>query len=312
VSGIDWVMDAGLVVLVLGVGWWTVAAARSFAAVVGFVTYGLLLAIVWVRIAAVDVALTEAAIGSGVTGAVLIAAAARLGPTVSEPPGKALRIAAAALSALVALGLAGLVLFPANPAPTLASAAGAHLAALDIGNPVTAVLMAYRAIDTLLEKIVLLLALVGVWSLAPNRFWGGAPASLRMGRPGGPLALLGRLLPPVGIVFAVYMLWVGAVAPGGAFQGGAVLAAMWLLTMIAGLQAAPRIGSRKLRRVLVAGPVVFLAIGLCGFALPGGFLSYPESVVKPLIIVIEAVLMLSIAAILGMLVAGPPANEPGP
>jgi multisubunit Na+/H+ antiporter MnhB subunit len=121
---------------------------------------------------------------------------------------------------------------------------------------------------------------------------------------------LGRTLPPIGIVVGVYILWVGAEAPGGAFQGGAILAAMWLLTMIAGLVAAPRIASRRLRLALVVGPAVFLAIGLAGFALPGGFLSYPASVTKPLIIAIEVVLTLSIAAILGVLVAGPPAHEP--
>ena len=162
---------------------WTVAAGPAFAAVVGFVTFGLLLALVWVRLAAVDVALTEAAIGSGVTGALLIAAAARLRPTESrsaaERPGA---VAAcrwpAVLAVLVSAGLAALVLLPAGPAPTLAPAAAAHLPELDVGNPVTAVLLAYRALDTLLEKVVLLLALVGVWSLAPDRFWGGAPVTV--------------------------------------------------------------------------------------------------------------------------------------
>ena len=115
-----------------------------------------------------------------------------------------------------------------------------HLPELDVGNPVTAVLMAYRALDTLLEKVVLLLALVGVWSLAPDRFWGGAPGLLRPARPDGALTLLARLLPPVGIVVGVYILWVGAIAPGGAFQGGAILAAMWLLVMIAGLRDGAR------------------------------------------------------------------------
>ena len=95
-------LDAGLAVLVLAVAVWTIAARAAFAAVVGFVAYGLLLALVWVRLAAVDVALTEAAIGSGVTGAVLIAAAARLRPTearsAAERPGAALRIAAGVLS----------------------------------------------------------------------------------------------------------------------------------------------------------------------------------------------------------------------
>jgi multisubunit Na+/H+ antiporter MnhB subunit len=315
-SVVDLLLDVGLVVLVLGVAAWTVAAASAFAAVVGFVSYGLLLALIWVRLAAVDVALTEAAIGSGVTGAVLIAAAARLRPTeaamAAERPGLALRVAAGVLSALVACGLGALMLFPASPAPSLAAAAGAHLTDLDVGNPVTAILMAYRGLDTLLEKVVLLLAVIGVWSLSPDRFWGGAPASLQVGRQGGPLELLGRLLPPIGIVVGVYILWVGAKAPGGAFQGGAILAAMWLLTMIAGLRAAPQIGSKWLRGSLVVGPAVFLAIGFIGFALPGGFLSYPTSIAKPLIIAIEAVLTLSIAAILGVLVAGPAARERRP
>jgi multisubunit Na+/H+ antiporter MnhB subunit len=118
-----------------------------------------------------------------------------------------------------------------------------------------------------------------------------------------------RLLPPIGIVVGVYILWVGAIAPGGAFQAGAILAAMWLLVMIAGLRDPPEIGQRRLRLLLVAGPAVFLAVGLAGFALPGGFLSYPAGHAKPLIIAIEAVLTLSIAVILGLLVAGPPERE---
>ena len=73
--------DVGLAVLVLGLAVWTIAARDTFAAVVGFVAYGLLLALVWVRLAAPDVALTEAAIGSGVTGGLLLGASARLRPS---------------------------------------------------------------------------------------------------------------------------------------------------------------------------------------------------------------------------------------
>ena len=315
-SVIALVLDVGLVALVLGAATWSVAAQSTFAAVVGFVTFGLLLSLVWVRLAAVDVALTEAAIGSGVTGAVLIVAAARLRPcqtaAVQVPPGPRLRLAAGGLSVLVSLGLATLVLFLPAPSTSLAPAAVLHLDALGLANPVTATLMAYRALDTLLEKVVLVLAVVGVWSLAPDRFWGGAPAYGQGARPEGPLALLARLLPPVGIIAGIYILWVGAVAPGGAFQGGAILAAMWLLTMLAGLQAAPQTGNPWLRRAIVAGPLIFLAIGLIGFALPGGFLSYPAGFAKPLIIGIEVALMLSIAVILAMLAAGPAAREPRP
>jgi uncharacterized MnhB-related membrane protein len=71
-------LDVGLALLVLAVAAWTVAAAETFAAVVGFVAFGLLLSLVWVRLAAVDVALTEAAIGSGLTGGLLLGASTRL------------------------------------------------------------------------------------------------------------------------------------------------------------------------------------------------------------------------------------------
>ena len=71
-------LDIGLSALVLAVAVWTIAAREAFAAVAGYVAYGLLLSLVWVRLFAVDVALTEAAIGGGVTGVLLIGAVARL------------------------------------------------------------------------------------------------------------------------------------------------------------------------------------------------------------------------------------------
>ena len=71
-------LDIGLAFLVFAVAAWTIFAPGAFAATVGYVVYGLLLSLVWIRLFAVDVALTEAAIGSGVTGILLIGAAARL------------------------------------------------------------------------------------------------------------------------------------------------------------------------------------------------------------------------------------------
>ncbi|MFL5282167.1 MAG: hypothetical protein ACJ8AW_14570 [Rhodopila sp.] len=59
-------------------------------------------------------------------------------------------------------GLARLVLWTTGPAPSLAEAAVRDLPGLGMGNAVTGVLIAYRALDTLLEKVVLVLALGGV------------------------------------------------------------------------------------------------------------------------------------------------------
>jgi multisubunit Na+/H+ antiporter MnhB subunit len=305
-------LDAGLAALVVVVAVSIIAARQAFAAVIGFVTYGLLLAIVWVRLGAVDVALTEAAIGSGLTGGLLIGAASRLraaeARATTRRPGRSLRLAAAILSAGISAGLAAIVLSPPEPAPTLAAAAVAGLPAIDVGNAVTAVLLAYRAWDTLLEKVVLLPALVGVWSLAPDLVWGGRPGPRYRSLDQSPLALLTQLLAPVGIVVGVYMVWAGSDQPGGAFPGGTIIAAMWILAMMAGLADAPAIRGRGVRWVLVGGPAVFLAIGLAGFAVAGAFLAYPAGYAKPLILIIEGPLTLSIAATLALLVAGPPAR----
>jgi multisubunit Na+/H+ antiporter MnhB subunit len=308
-----WLLDVVLTAIVLVLAGWTIAVRDAFAAVVGFVAYGLLLALVWVRLAAPDVALTEAAIGGGVTGVLLLRAAARLRGAAAAPdewPAASLRLVAAGCCTAVALALAVIVLLLPEPAPTLAPQAAAGLPGTGLGNPVNGVLMAYRALDTLLEKVVLVLALIGVWSLTAEGAWGGSPGLGQTGRRDDALIFLARVLPPVGIVIGIYLVWTGADEPGGAFQGGALLAAMWMLATMAGLAAVPGVSSRRLRSALVVGPALFIAIGLLGFVVADAFLAYPEAYAKPLIIVIEVALVLSIAATLALLVAGPPERVP--
>ena len=127
------------------------------------------------------------------------------------------------------------------PAPTLAPQVAANIAATDVGNPITGVLLAFRAMDTLLEAIVLVFALIGVWSLAPDRAWGGRPGQRHLADPDGILAYIARVLPPIGIIVGMYIFWVGADHPGGKFQGATIIAAMWLLVIMAGLADTPPI-----------------------------------------------------------------------
>ncbi|MGY4410307.1 multisubunit Na+/H+ antiporter MnhC subunit/uncharacterized MnhB-related membrane protein [Bradyrhizobium sp. LB7.1] len=217
------VFEIALAAVVLGLAIWTIAVPETYSATVGFVAYGLLVALIWVRLDAVDVALTEAAIGGGLGGVVLLGAAARLGDaeaTAAERPDRSTRLIAAILSASIAAALAFAILILPDYAPTLAPAVVANAGATGMANPVTNVLMAFRGLDTMLEKVVLLLAVVGVWSLASDRAWGGRPGPRHEADPNGVLAFLARLLPPAGIVVGIYMLWTGADHPGGAFQGG--------------------------------------------------------------------------------------------
>ncbi len=303
-------LDAGPVVLILALGIWTILARDTFAAAMGFIAYGLLLTLAWVRLSGVDVALTEAAIGGGLTGALLIGAATRLRTTEAaaraEAPGVFTRALAALVAALVSAALAICVLALPDPAPTLAPEVAANIAVTEVGNPITAVLLAFRAMDTLLEAIVLLFALIGVWSLAPDRVWGGRPGPRQYADPNGILAYVARVLPPIGIMVGMYIFWVGADHPGGKFQGATIIAAMWLLTIMAGLTDAPPISRTWLRIGLVAGPLVFIAIGFVGVVTAGAFLAYPEGFAKPLIIAIELALMPSLALILALMLAGAP------
>jgi multisubunit Na+/H+ antiporter MnhB subunit len=316
VNGAWLLLDLVLVPMILAAALCAVGARAQFTGIVFYIVYGLLLALAWVRLGAENVALAEAAIGAGLTGVLLLGALARLPaaapaePGADGSPGTALRLAAAILCAALALGLGAAVLALPEPAPGLADVAAAHLPATGLGNPVTAVLLVWRGYDTLLEVVVLLLALLGVWSLTPDPLWGGVPGPRHRARPEGVLVFLGRVLPPAGLLVGAHVFWAGADRPGGAFQAGTILAAVWLLAIMAGLTDAPAVRGLALRLVLVAGPAVFLGVGLAGLATAGAFLGYPPDFVKPLVVLVEAALTLSIAATLGLLVAGAPERPP--
>ena len=303
-------LNVGLALLIVSLAVWTVFARDTFAAAVGFIAFGLLLTLVWVQLHGVDVALTEAAIGGGLTGALLIGASARLRPTEAasrgERAGPFTVTLAALLACAVSVALVVCVFTLPDPAPTLAAEVAVNITSTGVGNPITAVLLAFRAMDTLLEAIVLLFALIGVWSLAPSSAWGGRPGPLHHADANGMLAYLARVLPPIGVVAGIYIFWVGADHPGGKFQGATILAAMWLLVIMAGLADTPPISRKWLRSVLVAGPLVFVAIGFVGVVAAGAFLAYPEGLAKPLILVIEAALLPTLALTLALLLAGAP------
>ena len=70
----DWIL-----VLVMAVLAWRSLNDRDlFRAVIKFIALGLLMAVAWVRLRAPDVALAEAAVGSGLTGALILSALIRM------------------------------------------------------------------------------------------------------------------------------------------------------------------------------------------------------------------------------------------
>lgn len=78
VTMLHWAFDAVLGFALLWLAWLALTSQDLFKAIVLFIAFGLLMALAWVRLDAPDIALAEAAIGAGLTGALLLSALARL------------------------------------------------------------------------------------------------------------------------------------------------------------------------------------------------------------------------------------------
>ncbi|MDX2505604.1 MAG: sodium:proton antiporter, partial [Gammaproteobacteria bacterium] len=110
------------------------------------------------------------------------------------------RLLLVVLLSVLTTGLSYAVLSLPIEAPGLSLLVAEKLDASGVSNPVTAVLLNFRGYDTLLEMAVLFLALLGVWSL------GGKPERCESA-PGAVLEMLSRLLIPLFIMVAGYLLW---------------------------------------------------------------------------------------------------------
>jgi len=305
---LGWAFDG---LLGLGLLWLAGRALSSpdlFRAIVLFVAFGLLMALAWVRLDAPDIALAEVAIGAGLTGALLLAVLARL-PTRERTQssgeqagsrtakGRFLYGLPAVLSLSVAVGLGYAILSLPPQATGLSTQVAANLETSGVSNPVTAVLLNFRGYDTLLEVVVLLLALLGAWSL-------GGTAVHHEVEAGPVLDTLSRVLAPVLILVAAYLLWVGSHAPGGAFQAGAVLGAAGVLLLLVGWRLQVGLMGLPLRLLLVAGPSAFIVLAVLMLVIDGHFLGYPPEHARTLILLLESTAMFSIGATLAALFLG--------
>lgn len=86
-NGVLWLFDAFVAVSLLWLAWMSLAATDLFKAIVLFIAFGLLMALAWARLEAPDIALAEAAIGAGLTGALLLSTLAGiLSPAETKRP----------------------------------------------------------------------------------------------------------------------------------------------------------------------------------------------------------------------------------
>lgn len=146
-----------------------------FAVVVLFGIYSFLMATALVALDAVDVAMTEAAVGAGVSTVLLLSALYLTGGTDAKPLHRPLLplALAVAVGGVLAYGMQGLPGFSDPQAPIHTHVAPRYLkegpAETGVPNVVTAVLASYRGYDTLGETVVVFTAGAGVIALLRRR-----------------------------------------------------------------------------------------------------------------------------------------------
>lgn len=277
-------------------------ARRRFVAVVGFLAFGAILSLYWGVIGAPDVALAEAAIGTGVTGALFVAAVTLTGRDAAVSPNGTVPtllslFGGVALGGAVALGLDRSAAVPsATPdGPGLGPAVEGALPETGVSHPVTGVLLNLRSFDTLMEMVVLLAAVAVALAFIPTR----QPAPLRVDPAGAILDRSARLVAPFLLLLSSWLLVAGSTRPGGAFQSGAVLAATLILVHLSGvwtLRVRP-----MLLGALAAGVAAFVLIALGGLLADGTWLLLRGPAAGTVILVLETLLAVTIGTSLATL-----------
>jgi multicomponent Na+:H+ antiporter subunit B len=146
-----------------------------FSVVVLFGIYSFLMATVLVALDAVDVAMTEAAVGAGVSTVLLLGALHLTGGTEAKRLRRPLvpLVLSVAVGAVLAYGSLGLPAFSDPQAPIHTHVAPRYLAEgpkeTGVPNIVSAVLASYRGYDTLGETVVVFTAGAGVIALLRKR-----------------------------------------------------------------------------------------------------------------------------------------------
>jgi multisubunit Na+/H+ antiporter MnhB subunit len=166
------------------------------------------------------------------------------------------------------------------------------LSSSGVTNPVTAVLLNFRAYDTLLEIAALLIVVIAVLPISNHK----APPIQNMQGANHDLVLssLQRWLAPAVLMYAGYLLWAGATQPGGAFQAGALLAGACVLMFQSGVYRV-NYTSIMARSLISCGLAIFIAVAIALIWFEGSLLTYPLGSAGLLILLIESAATVSIA-----------------
>lgn len=255
--------------------------------------FSLLSACLFVTMDAVDVAFTEAAVGTGISTILLLGAMGQTNAHEKRPPYQpliALLVVLVTGSVLV-YGTMDLPAFGTPDAPIHLHVAPRYIqqSPIEVGPPnmVTSVLASYRGFDTLGETVVIFtagIALVALLGSSPKK-------RARTATPPQPatlhdhliLRIIGKMFIPLILLFALYVQFHGDYGPGGGFQAGVIFASgIILYSLIFGLDTAMRVISPKALRLLGSlGVLLYGGVGLLCIAKGGNFLDYNTLAERP-------------------------------
>ncbi len=309
------VIDILLAILAVYLALQCLLAPRLSQSVFLFFAFGLSLALTWIRLGAVDVAIAEAAIASGFLGVLLIDALRDFSPAVSEKqktpdanPGKPSKDATkSSWLPRLALGL-GLSLFllialeaiwhiPEGGGLTAVAEAKLHKSGVE--HPVTAVLLNFRGYDTWLEVGVILIGLLAIFAAGGSEVYRRPVVAAR-----DPLLQQVILFfTPVLFLFGAFLLYFGKSGPGGAFQAAVLWGAMGTLLHLGGWPVFAVIPRWLRQLLLTVGLGFFLLLGFLLMALGNAFFEYPPAHAGILILILETLAAISIAVALAAIFA---------
>jgi len=305
------VIDVLLGLILVGLAAQVAIGQHLFRAIVFYVAFGLAMAVIWARLGAPDLALADAAIGAGLTGALMMVAFRRL-VEIDPKQAQAQATRGSALAVVIAVLAAGMVATIGLTALMLEEQPGvaglqvmATLEETGLGNPVTGVLLVFRGFDTLIEMTVLLTAFIGSRVMTTHsRLYVATLAGFQL-----PLVrTLVAVILPLASMVGIHLLWIGSDQPGGAFQAGSLLAGAGVLLLLTGTLL-PASKSRALVRLtLVAGVSALCVLVLAPILRGQVAMAYLG---RGSLLFAEALMMISIATTLTLLFAGRPSLKWG-
>ncbi len=299
------IYDILLVTALVGTAWKALFGREAFTSTVFFVVYGLLMAMAWVQLGAIDVALAEASIGAGLTGALLIGAIQQFekDPRVHFSDRSIFHKALVLL--LVVFVFLGMITsishLQAPPHISIYPLVMGNLSESGSTHPVTAVLLNFRAFDTWLELGVLLLASVAAITIHKVYDQGSIPKNLPSSQ--DQPRIIARVMLPLLILIGGLIFWYGSRAPGGAFQAGALIGAAGILLQLGGQRSLLQFSSFRFRLILATGFFAFIVTAGLTFFSGRNFLQFPVSFAGAIILVLELAATLSIALTLNVMYA---------